>query len=181
MNLILRGWAAEFRIYICNHFVGYIPSRRIRRLYYVMVMGFSIDPTPSILLQCCFDCKGGIEVGSSTVINEKCRLDSRGGLKIGKSVSISSNVLVLTASHDPRSATFEGIKKAVVIEDFVWIGTRAIILPGVTLGRGCVVGAGAVVTKSVYPGETVVGVPARPIASGRADMDYELSYGRLFH
>jgi acetyltransferase-like isoleucine patch superfamily enzyme len=181
VNLTFRRWLSELRIYVCNYLVGYIPSRRIRRLYYAIVMNFSVDPTSSILLQCCFDCKGGIEVGPSSVINEKCRLDSRGGLKIGKSVSISSDVVILTASHDPRSSTFEEIVKAVTIEDYVWIGTRAIILPGVTLGRGCVVGAGAVVTKSVLPGSTVVGIPARPIASGRDDMHYELSYRRLFH
>ena len=52
-----------------------------------------------------------------------------------------------------------------VIEDNVWVGTRATILPGVTLGRGCVVAAGAVVTRDVPPLVIVGGVPARPIGT----------------
>jgi len=70
--------------------------------------------------------------------------------------------------HDPRSATFEDRGGDVVIGDRVWIGYRAIILPGVFLGEGAVIGAGAVVAKDVEPYEIVVGNPARKIGERAA-------------
>jgi maltose O-acetyltransferase len=94
---------------------------------------------------------------------------------------ISSEAVLLTATHNPRSPHFEGVKQSVLIHDFAWVGLRALILPGVTLGRGSIVAAGAVVTKSVRPGDTVAGVPARVIASGRHEFQYETNYRRLFH
>jgi acetyltransferase-like isoleucine patch superfamily enzyme len=51
----------------------------------------------------------------------------------------------------------------IVIEDDVWVGFQAVILPGVTIGHGSIVGAGAVVTKDVEPYTVVVGIPARPL------------------
>lgn len=144
-------------------------------------MGFELDPTSAILIGCSFDCAGGLFIGPNSVINEKCRLDTRGTISIGTNVSISSEVVVLTATHDPRASDFKGVTLPVAIMDYAWIGTRAIILPGVTIGRGAVVGAGAVVTKSVGPGDTVAGVPAKRIDSGREKLDYILNYKRLFH
>lgn len=120
-------------------------------------------------------------MGQNSVINENCRIDTRGGVLIGKNVVISSEAVILTATHDPRSPQFEGVRKTVFVHDYAWIGLRALILPGVTLGEGSVVAAGAVVTKSVQPGDTVAGVPARVISSGRSEFNYQTNYRRLFH
>ncbi len=172
---------SELIIYICNYWISFFPSRRLRRLWYVLVMKYSIDPDASIFLGCVFDCRRGFSIGPNSVINEKCRLDSRGGIIIGANVSISSEVVILTATHDPRSSSFQGVTAPVLVMDYSWIGTRAIILPGVTIGRGAVIGAGSVVAKSVGAGETVVGVPAKVISNGRTEFDYILNYKRLFH
>jgi len=104
-------------------------------------------------------------MGNHSTINEECRLDNRGGITIGDNVSISAQVCILTADHDPGSPTFAGRERAVRIDDHVFIGTRAMILPGVTIGRGAVVAAGAVVTEGtqVPPGSLVMGVPARVV------------------
>jgi maltose O-acetyltransferase len=68
----------------------------------------------------------------------------------------------------------------VVLEDHVFIGTRAMILPGVTVARGAVVGAGSVVAKNVLPLTIVAGSPAREIGQRNPDLNYQLDYHRLF-
>jgi maltose O-acetyltransferase len=86
-----------------------------------------------------------VEIGNCVVINDGCRL--------------------LTGTHDVHSPAWELIAKPVVIEDYAWIATGAILLPGVRVGRGAVVGAGAIVTKSVEPLTIVAGSPAKPIGT----------------
>jgi maltose O-acetyltransferase len=80
---------------------------------------------------------------------------------------------LLTGTHNVHSPNWELIAKPIVIRDYVWIATGATILPGVTIGRGAVVGACAVVSKSVEPLTIVAGNPARPV--GRRSPD-DFSY-----
>jgi maltose O-acetyltransferase len=82
---------------------------------------------------------------------------------VGDDVSISAESLILTAAHHAEDAEWSGESKPVTIEDNVWVGMRAIVMPGVTLGRGCVVAAGAVVTRDVPPLTIVFGSPARAV------------------
>jgi len=177
----LRPIVSEFTLYAWNRIFTFFPSHHLRRAWLSRVMGFAVHSSSAILMGCTFDAKRGLSIGQNSVINENCRIDTRGGVVIGKNVVISSEAVILTATHDPRSPQFEGLKRSVHIHDFVWVGLRALILPGVTLGKGSIVAAGAVVTKSVRPGDTVAGVPARVIASGRTDLQYETKYRRLFH
>ena len=182
MSMLQPGLiVSEFTLCAWNRIITFFPSHHLRRSWLAKVKGFSIHPLSAIFMGCTFDAKRGLTIGLNSVINENCRIDTRGGVTIGKNVVISSEAVVLTATHDPRSPYFEGVKRSVHIHDFVWIGLRSLILPGVTLGKGSVVAAGAVVTKSVRPGDTVAGIPARVIASGRIDLNYETSYQRLFH
>ncbi len=103
-------------------------------------------------------------LGERNVINFGCLLDGRKFfIRTGSNVSIGPEATILTLGHDPRSATFEDRGGDVIIGDRVWIGYRAIVLPGVTVGEGAVVGAGAVVAKDVEPYAIVVGNPAKRI------------------
>ena len=90
-------------------------------------------------------------------------------VKIGNRVCINDDVDILTASHDVSDPEWQHVKGRIEIEDYVWIGTGAMILPGVSLGRGCVVGARAVVSKSVAPGAIVVGNPAKVVPKKRVE------------
>jgi acetyltransferase-like isoleucine patch superfamily enzyme len=104
----------------------------------------------------------------------RAELSVHAPLSIGKCVCINDGVKILTASHDVSDPGWSSIAKAIVIEDYVWIATNAIILPGVTLGRGAVVGAGAVVTKDVPPLGIVAGNPARLLDKCRVNhFDYQ--------
>ncbi len=90
-------------------------------------------------------------------------------LTLGACVCINDGVKILTASHDVMDPEWRMVAKPIVIGDYVWIATSALILPGVTLGSGAVVAAGAVVTKDVPPLGIVAGNPARLIANSRAN------------
>jgi acetyltransferase-like isoleucine patch superfamily enzyme len=181
MTGFLRRASFDALLYLTNRFVSRLPSHGLRQWYYRRVMGYVIGPGSFIFMDAWFDGKRSFRMGRNSVVNQKCRLDNRGGITIGDSVSISSEVCILTADHDVNSPDFAGRERPVVIEDYVFVGTRALILPGVTLGRGAVVAAGAVVTRSVAPYDVVAGVPAKVIASRRTDLEYGCSYGRLFH
>jgi acetyltransferase-like isoleucine patch superfamily enzyme len=88
---------------------------------------------------------------------------------IGERVCINDGVEILTASHDVYDPEWKHVKSKIIIEDYVWIGTGAMILPGVVLGRGAVIGARAVVSKSVPAGNIVVGNPAKSITKTRPE------------
>lgn len=125
---------------------------------------------------------GGVRLGAGCNVNERCTLDGRGRLTIGDLVNISPEVMLLTASHDPGAADFSGTVAPLTIGDRVWIATRAIVLPGVTIGNGAVVAAGAVVTADVAAGAIVAGVPARPVGSRPETAQTSLpGYRRPFH
>ena len=176
----MRNLLSEFRLYLCNRWVSSIPSHTFRLWFYRKVMGFNIGCESAVLMDCSFDCAKGFTIGRNSIINGRCRLDNRGELTIGNNVSVSSDVIILTADHDVNSPDFSGRNRQVVIDDYVWVGTRAMILPGVKIGKGAVIGAGSVVTKNVEPYNVVAGVPAKFIGTRNDDLKYTVSYRRLF-
>jgi maltose O-acetyltransferase len=171
---------SEFRLYLCNEWVSKIPIRRLRLWFYRKAMRFNIGRNASIFMNCTFYCAEGLTLGENCVINARSILDSRGGLTIGNKVGISQHVIILTADHDFNSPFGEGRERRVVINDYVWIGTRAMVLPGVTIGRGAVIAAGAVVTRDVSDFSIVAGIPARVIGERSKDLQYSNIYSRLF-
>jgi maltose O-acetyltransferase len=170
----------DLLLYVCNYFVAVMPSSRLRHLFYRYVMKIRLHSAAHILGGLWVDSRSNLCIGKNSVVNQGCRLDNRGGIEIGENVSISSYVHIYTADHDVYSPVFAGRLRSVRIEDYVFVGSRATILPGVTLGKGCAVGASSVVTKDVPPGSVVVGNPARPVAERPCQLSYELSYRRHF-
>lgn len=176
----MRRILAELRIYVCNKWVAVIPSHTLRQWYYRNVMKFNIGKNTAILMDCTFDCAQHFSIGYNSVINGKCRLDNKSNITIGNNVSVSQEVMILSADHDPNSATFAARNLPVIIHDYAFIGSRATILPGVTIGEGAVVAACAVVTKNVAAYTIVAGVPAKLIGARKEGLNYQLSYRRLF-
>jgi maltose O-acetyltransferase len=118
-----------------------------------------------------------VNLGARVVINFGCLLDGRRySINIGDDVSIGPEATILTLGHDPQSADFAIIGGDVRIETRAWIGYRAIIMPGVSIGEGAVVAAGAVVTRDVAQFAVVAGSPAKVIGERRQDLTYHLSY-----
>lgn len=117
-----------------------------------------------------------IKIGNFVHINKKVLLDGRGGLlTIGDNVDIAQEVNIWTLQHDYNDPAYKSIGKPVIIEDFVWIASRATVLPGVTIGRGAVVASCAVVTKDVPPLSVVAGVPAKIISKRNDCLKYQLN------
>lgn len=109
-----------------------------------------------------------MKIGHDVFIGSNCTLDALGGLQIGNCCALASHATVLTVDHHHRGAESipwgeARIVKPVVIEDYVWIGMNASILPGVTIGEGAIVGLGAVVPKDVSSRAIVVGNPAKVV------------------
>jgi maltose O-acetyltransferase len=174
MNLRLLGGTLAAFFY--NHCVGRLPSRALRNLYLRCWLG-NVGAGTGVQMGCRFLHGRKVYLGDRNVINFGCLLDGRKfQIRIGHDTSIGPNATILTLGHDPHSADFADRGGDVVIGDRVWIGYGAIILPGVKLGEGAVVGAGAVVTKDVDPFAIVAGNPARKIGERIRDLRYQLNY-----
>jgi len=162
------------------HFVGRIPSHHVRRFFYRLA-GMKIGKGSTIHTGARFYDPRNVEIGNDSIIGEGVVLDGRDRLIIGDHVDIASEVMIYNSEHDVQSIDFRAIKKPVVIEDYVFIGPRAIILPGVRIGKGAVVGAGAVVTKDVEDYSIVGGVPAKVIGERKnKNPNYKLGRAAWF-
>jgi len=159
--------------------VGRVPSHRLRGAAYRRA-GVRIDPTSSLHWGARFFAPEGLEVGPYTTLGNDGFYDAREGISIGRSVNIAGEVAIFTREHDVQSTDFAETGAPVTIGDFVYIGTRVTILPGVDIGEGAVVATGAVVTRTVEPFTIVGGVPAVEIGRRRQDLDYRLGYAKRF-
>lgn len=104
-----------------------------------------------------------LELASNIAIDDEVNLYSVAKIQIGTKVAISREAFICTASHDITKPNRPLVTAPISIGDGVWIGARATILPGVTIGEGAVVAAGAVVAKDVAPWTVVGGNPAKVI------------------
>ena len=104
--------------------------------------------------------------GQDIAFGEFCHIRANGGLRIGSRVMIASHVVITTRAHPVTLPRYQVLEDAPIeIGDDVWIGAGAIVLPGVRIGNGSVIAAGAVVTESVPDHVVVGGVPAKVIRS----------------
>lgn len=125
-----------------------------------------------------FHCDYGknIFLGDNVIININCTFVDNARITVGNQVMIASNVQFYTATHtpepedriiseskEPGTAWFRTYAEPITVEDGVWIGGGAIILPGVTIGKNSVIGAGSVVNRSIPANCVAVGNPCRPI------------------
>ncbi len=169
----------EFQVFLL-HIVGLLPSHDLRRFFYRLA-GIEIGKGSTIHTGARFYNPANIKIGQDTIIGENAVLDGRDKLVIGSHVGIATDVMIYNSEHDIESDNFLAIHKPVLLGDYIFIGPRAIILPGVTIGRGAVIAAGAVVTKNVDPFQIVAGIPAKVIGErSRKDLHYKLGRAAWF-
>ncbi len=115
----------------------------------------------------------GLELGERSGIGISCEINGR--VKIGNCVMMGPEVVIYTSGHTFDSTDIPMMdqgsteEKPVVIGNDVWLGRRVMIMPGVHIGDGCVIGAGAVVTKDIPEYSVAVGIPARVVKSRLMD------------
>ncbi len=177
-NRIL-SYFLDFELMILR-WVSHVPSHTFRKIFYV-IAGMKIGKGSTIHMWANFFDPEGIVIGEDTIIGDHVFLDGRAPLKIGNHVDIASGVMIYNSEHDLESSDFAARTESVEIGDYVFVGPRAIILPGVKVGKGAVIAAGAVVTKDVPDFTIVGGVPAKEIGERKnKNPDYKLGRARLF-
>jgi maltose O-acetyltransferase len=111
-------------------------------------------------------CWRNVTIGRRCFINDGCVFDAAGAIELGDEVNLGQGVLITTSSHvigTPERRAGRLKPEPVRIGHGAWIASRAVILPGVEVGEGAIVAAGAVVARSVAPNTLVGGIPARVI------------------
>ena len=171
-----RVFAGSLVSFLYNNFVGRIPASFLRRIYLRAWLG-TFGEKSSVQMGCRFLNGRKLHLGKRNVVNFGCLLDGREfHIRTGDDVSIGPEAAILTLGHDPQSPDFADRGGDVNIGDRVWVAYRAIVLPGVTIGEGAVVAAGAVVTHDVPPYVIVAGAPARTIGKRNPEIGYQLQF-----
>lgn len=114
----------------------------------------------------CFFGSGKVKIGRSTFINRECFFDGLDEITIGDGCSLGMGVMLVTSSHKigiTKRRAAELTHQSVKIDQGCWLGARVTVLPGVTIGEGCVICAGAVVVADCEPNSMYGGVPAKLI------------------
>ena len=140
---------------------GYRSAEELRALF-SRLTGQPTDESFGLFPPFYTDFGKNIHVGKGVFINSGCCFQDQGGITLGDGCLIGHQVVIATLNHDLDPARRGGMYPAPVrLGKNVWVGAHATILPGVTVGDGAVIAAGAVVTKDVPAGVVAGGVPAR--------------------
>ena len=173
------NYVLDFELMVLR-WVSHVPSHLFRKLFYVL-SGMKIGKGSTIHMWANFFEPTRIKIGDDSIIGDHAFLDGRAALTIGSHVDIASGVMIYNSEHDLEKEDFSARVDPVEIGDYVFIGPRAIILPGIKIGKGAIVAAGAVVTKDVSDFTIVGGVPAKEIGERKnKNPSYRLGRPRLF-
>ena len=181
-DIIKRSWifkfyrlfTAFFLYYFMNRIISFFPCWFLRKSY-MKILGIKIGKYSRIDMGIYIKGTRKLKIGNYVHINQNSILMCDDSIEIGNYVSISHRVGLFTGSHDIQSKDFANVCSKIKIDDYVWVGANAMILSGkreVTIGKGAVVCAGAVVTKDVEPFNVVAGVPAKVIGKRNENLNY---------
>lgn len=141
----------------------YHTPEEVRALFFQLI-NQPVDETFCLFPPFYTDYGQNITVGKNVFINTGCRFQDQGGIVLGDGALIGHNVVLATLNHDEDPAKRHILHPApIILGKNVWIGANAAVVPGVTIGDGAIIAAGAVVTRDVPPNAVVGGVPARII------------------
>lgn len=110
-----------------------------------------------------------LKIGENSWVGERVWIDNLADVEIGQNVCISQEAYLLTGNHNYKSRNFDLIVNPIVISDGAWIGARAVVCPGVEIGRNAVAAVGAVLTKTAESDFVYAGNPAEKIRERKLD------------
>lgn len=173
----MRKTLVGLRDFVVNELIGRMPFLGFRLwLYARMGVKFESRSSSTVMMYCELHAPGGVSIGADSIVGRHCILDGRAPLSIGRSVNIGGRTQMFTGTHLVDDPDFAAEFRPITIEDHVWIAAGAIVLPGVTIGRGAVVAAGSVVSRDLEPMGIYAGAPARRIGERKLDPSYTLDY-----
>lgn len=172
----IQDFFIAFSLYFYNDWLTNFPNNQLRIFYLKHVLGIKIGKSCFIHMGARF--RGNIQIGNNSIIGRNCILI--GHITIRNNVSITAETYIFATSHFIDSPTFACFYKEVVINDYAWIGARAMILPGVQIGKGAVLGAASTATKDIPDYSIFAGAPAKEIGKRTLIPDYTLTYFPFF-
>lgn len=170
----IYGMIAGIRWLLSTRLIPSIPSQHIRN-WSLQKMGVKMNMNVKFYSGFSIRNPENLVIEEGVSIGPKVLLDARCGLTIRKNAVIAYDAIIWTLNHDYNNVNFCGKGAPVEIGAYAWVCSRAIILPGVTIGEGAVVASGAIVTKDVAPYTVVGGIPAKKIGN-REQKQYDYGY-----
>jgi acetyltransferase-like isoleucine patch superfamily enzyme len=150
-------------------------SNRLRMWLYHSFLGMEMGRDCIVWAGNRFNDITGFSMGSNVIVGPNNVFLIRGGIEIGNNVNLSGFSFFISQSHDVNDPYGHTLLAKIRIKDDAWVATHAMVMPGVTIGRGAVVAAGAVVVKDVPDYVVVAGNPARQIGTRLPDVRYRLN------
>lgn len=142
---------------------SYHTPEEIREIFSKLT-GKPVNDTLNIFPPFYTDCGKNITIGNHVFFNSGCKFQDQGGITIDDGALLGHNVVLVTLNHCMNPEQRANLEPAPIhIGKNVWIGANAMVLPGVTIGDGAVIAAGAIVTKDVPANTIVGGIPAKKI------------------
>ncbi len=150
-------------------------SNRIRMWLYRSFLGMDMGRDCLVWAGNRFNDITGFSMGNNVIVGPDNVFLIRGGIEIGNNVNLSGFSFFISQSHDVNDPYGHTLLEKIRIKDDAWVATHAMIMPGVTIGRGAVVAAGSVVVRDVPDYVVVAGNPARQIGTRSTDVRYRLN------
>jgi putative colanic acid biosynthesis acetyltransferase WcaF len=133
------------------------------RIWLLRLFGAKIGPNNFIYPTCRIWAPWLLQTGEAVAIGPGAEIYNPGGLRLGHHTVISQHAFICGATHDYNSENFTYIKKEIIMEPYVWIGAKAIVLPGIHCKEGSVLGAASLASRHLEPWTVYAGNPARMV------------------
>jgi len=159
VHLVLALWKLTW-FFLCSWTPKFFNPLR---LLILRIFGATISGTPFVHSKAWVQVPWHLIMHHRACLGERAVAYSLGAIEIMEGATVAQEAYLCTGTHDFNDSSFQLITKKITIEDSAFIGVRAMIMPGITIGKKAIVGAQSVVTKNVKPDQIVAGNPAREI------------------